>query len=244
MLNLLTMGHIPVEYLRDAYEAKFKQAGRHSGATNGHTNGDAHNDDEDEVDPFADPDEPRIAKPDDKTGLHIGSLQELDEVLAHLIQTELVCCVVESSFRHWDDIRKLEEDTIMARDFPSGVRGGKGKEDYESKVARRLREVRDEPLSLKGKILAKTHANKRRKLTGWNTVNSSLPDKDDGLILDVSTNLRDVRVLSLTATRVTSFYASTTRSVLWRFGTSTLCTLPLKLTARRPLQCTVRSCGT
>lgn len=186
MLNLLSMGHFQVEHLRDAYEAKFKQAALLSKGTNGHTNGNTNDEDEEDDDPFADPDEPKAAKPDDKTGLHIRSLQELDEVLAHMIQTEMVCCVVESSFRNWDDIRKFEEDTIRARDFPGGVRGGKGKEDFDNKVAKRLREVRDEPLSLKGKILDKTHANKRRKLSGWNTVNSGLADKDDGLILDVS----------------------------------------------------------
>lgn len=243
MLNLLSMGHIQIEDLRDAYQAKFKQAAQVSGATNGHTNGNTNDEDEDEDedDPFADPDEPKVTKPDDNTGLHIRSLQELDEVLAHLIQTELVCCVAESSFRNWDDIRKLEEDKILASDFPGGVRGGKGKEDYDNKVAKRLREVRDEPLRLKGKIAAKTVANKRRKLSGWNTVNSGGADQDDGLILDVSAIPRDLRTLGLTVARVTLFYVSTTTSVLSRFETCDLLTLYLTPTARRPPRCTVHS---
>ncbi|CAN8103956.1 unnamed protein product [Discula destructiva] len=187
MQNLLSMGHIQVEHLRDAYEAKFKQAALLSTASNGHSNGAADGDKEDD-DPFADPDEPKPSKADNKTGLHIKSLQELDEVLACMIQAELVCCVTESSFRSWDDTRKLEEDTIRARDFSGGVRGGKGKEDFDSRVSKRLREVRDEPLSLKDKVQVKAQLNKRRKMTGWSSVN---PVRDDsGLIIDGNVVLR------------------------------------------------------
>lgn len=188
MLNLLSMGHTQLEHLRDAYEAKFKQAALLSTAVNGHTNGNSHEDDEE--DPFADPHEPKVEKPDKKTGLHIKNLQELDETLGRLIQTEMVCCVTESSFRSWDDTRKLEEDKIRERDFPGGVRGGKGKEDFDNKVAKRLREVRDEPLGLKSKVHAKALVNKRRKVSGWNSVNSVLEDSDSGLTMNVSRSRR------------------------------------------------------
>lgn len=175
MQNLLSMGHTKVEHLRDAYEAKFKQAAHFAAAANGHTNG--HVDDEDEDDPFADPSQAK--KADRKTGLHIRSLQELDEVLVRLIQSELVSCVSESCFRSWDDTRKAEEDKIRNEYFSGGVRGAKGTEDFNNKVSKRLREVRDEPLSLKGRVQAKSQVNKRRKLSEWNSVNTDRDDDND-----------------------------------------------------------------
>lgn len=185
MQNLLSMGHIKVEDLRDAYQAKFKQAALLSTATNGHTNGDTINEDGDEDDPFVDPDQPKVKKPDSKTGLHIKSLQELDDVLVCMIQAELVCRIAESSLRSPDDIRKVEEDNIRTRDFPGGIRGGKGKEDYDNRVSKRLREVRDEPLSLKNKVQAKAQLNKRRKTTGWSSVNVAGAESDSDLLIDV-----------------------------------------------------------
>lgn len=175
MQNLLSMGHTKVEHLRDAYEAKFKQAAQLANVTNGHTNGHAHEDDED--DPFAEPS--AVKKPDSKTGLHIRSLQELDEVLVRLIQAELVSSVTESCFRSWDDTRKAEEDKIRNEYFAGGVRGAKGTEDFNNKVSKKLREVRDEPLSLKGKVQGKVQVNKRRKLSEWNSVNSARDDDSD-----------------------------------------------------------------
>lgn len=184
MQNLLSMGHIKVEHLREAYQAKLKQAAPPSTAANGHTNGHT-DDDDDNDDPFADPNQPKDQKPDLKTGLHIRSLQELDEVLARLIQAELVCCVTETSFHSWEDTVKLEEDKIRTSEFPNGVRGGKGKEDFDNRVSKRLREVRDEPLSLKDKVEAKTQLNKRRKLSSWSSVNTG-PDGSDNAVIDVS----------------------------------------------------------
>lgn len=178
MTNLLSMGHTKVEDLRDAYRAKFKQAARLAPATNGTTNGDTH---DDEDDPFADS---RALKHDDRTGLYIKSLVELDEALCRMINAELVSSVTASSFRSWEDTRKAIEDEIKTTYFSGGVRGAKGKEEYATKLSKRLREVRDEPLSLKRKIQAKMQMNKRRKLSEWNSVNSAYDD-EDGLVVDV-----------------------------------------------------------
>lgn len=178
MTNLLSMGHTKVEDLRDAYRAKFKQAARLAPAVNGNTNGDSHHD---EDDPFADDTAP---KHDNRTGLHIKTLEELDEVLCRMINAELVSSVTESSFRSWEDTRKFIEDEVKTTYFAGGVRGAKGKEEYATKLSKRLREVRDDPLGLKRKIQAKMQMNKRRKLSEWNSVNAGYDNEDD-LVVDV-----------------------------------------------------------
>lgn len=169
--NLLSMGHAKVEDLRDAYQAKFKQAARLATTVNG----DADHDDEDES---------GEAKKDSKTGLYVKSLEQLDDVLCRLIQAELVVTVTESSFRSLDDKYKALEDEIIKTFFAGGVRGTKGKEDYASRRAKRLREVRDEPLSLKGTLQSKISVSKRRKLSGWSYTNGGGASESD-LIIDV-----------------------------------------------------------
>lgn len=175
MQNLLSMGHTQVEHLRDAYQAKFQLAARLATATNGHTNGDTHHDEENELGGI---------NKDDKTGLHIKSLEELDEVLGRMVHAELVVGVTQSSFRSWEDTRKLIEEEVRDNYFAGGVRGAKGKEEFASKLSRRLREVRDEPLSLKRKVHTKVQMNKRRKLSEWNSVNTGL-GSDGDLFVDV-----------------------------------------------------------
>ncbi|KAJ0107273.1 DNA-directed RNA polymerase III subunit RPC3 [Diaporthe amygdali] len=174
--NLLSMGHAKVEDLRDAYQAKFKQAARLATTVNG----DADHDDEDES---------GEAKKDSKTGLYVKSLEQLDDVLCRLIQAELVVTVTESSFRSLDDKYKALEDEIIKTFFAGGVRGTKGKEDYASRRAKRLREVRDEPLSLKGTLQSKISVSKRRKLSGWSYTNGGGASESD-LIIDGDVALR------------------------------------------------------
>lgn len=181
MQNLLSMGHTQVEHLRDAYLAKFKQTARlapataTNGRTNGDTNGDANHNEEDES---------SEAKQDKRTGLYIKSLEELDEVLCRMIQAELVSQVTESSFRSWEDTRKLVEDNVRTEFFAGGVRGTKGKEEFTSKLSQRLRQARDDSLNLKRKLQTKVQMNKRRKLSEWHSVNAGL-DTDGDLIIDV-----------------------------------------------------------
>lgn len=175
MQNLLSMGHTKVEDLRDAYQAKFNQAARIASAANGATNGATNHDDEAEFD---------AAGKDERTGLFVKSLQHLDDVLCRLIQAELVISVSESSFRSWEDMRSLIEDEVKKNYFAGGVRGAKGKEEFTSKLGKRLGEVRDGPFNLKRKLHTKIQMNKRRKLADWSSANTSL-DGDDDLILDV-----------------------------------------------------------
>lgn len=182
MQNLLSMGHTKVEHLREAYQAKFKQAaslattanGHTNGHTNGYTNGHTEHDEEetDEV------------KQDTRTGLYIKSLEELDQVLCRMIQAELVSAVAENSFRSWEDTRKAIEDEVRTTYFAGGVRGAKGKEEFVSKLSKRLREVREDPLALKRKLQAKVQMNKRRKLSDWNAVNGGY-ETDSDLIVEV-----------------------------------------------------------
>lgn len=173
MQNLLSMGHAQIEDLRDAYQAKFKQAARLVPAVNG----DAHNDDEEEA---------AGAKKDSKTGLYVNSLTQLDDVLGRLIQAELVAKVDEDSFRSPEDRYKSVEDEIIKTFFAGGVRGSKGKEEYAGKLSKRLREMRDEPFSLKRKHHAKISANKRRKVSGYSYANGT--DASD-LFLEVGYHL-------------------------------------------------------
>ena len=173
MQNLLSMGHAKVQDLRDAYQAKFKQAARSAPAVNG----DAHHDD----------DESSGAKKNSKTGLFVDSLGQLDDVLCRLIQAELVVMVAEDSFRSPEDSYKAVEEEITKTFFAGGVRGTKGKEEYASKMSKRLREMRDEPFSLKRKIQSKASVSKRRKVSGWSHVNGG--DGSD-LILEVGSALR------------------------------------------------------
>lgn len=172
--NLLSMGHAKVEDLRDAYQAKFKQAARHAAIVNGDAN---HGDDDEETGSGE-------VRKDSKTGLYVKSLEQLDDVLCRLIQAELVGTVTEESFRSLEDRYKAIEDEIIKTFFAGGVRGAKGKEDYAVRRARRLREVRDEPLSLKGTIQSKISISKRRKLSGWSYTNGG-GASDSDLLIDV-----------------------------------------------------------
>ncbi|KKY30811.1 putative rna polymerase iii subunit rpc82 [Diaporthe ampelina] len=181
--NLLSMGHAKVEDLRDAYQAKFKQAARHTTAVNG----DADHDDDDDDDD--DDNESGEVKKDSKTGLYVKSLEQLDDVLCRLIQAELVGTITEESFRSLEDRYKSLEDEIIKAFFAGGVRGTKGKEDYANRRAKRLREVRDEPLSLKGQLQSKISMSKRRKLSGWSYTNGGSASEGD-LIIDGDIALR------------------------------------------------------
>jgi len=173
--NLLSMGHAKVQDLRDAYQAKFKQAARHAAVINGDGNNLGGDDDETgsgEV------------RKDSTTGLYVKSLEQLDDVLCRLIQAELVGTVTEESFRSLEDRYKALEDEILKTFFAGGVRGAKGKEDYAIRRAKRLREVRDGPLSLKGTLQSKISMSKRRKLSGWSYTNGS-GASDSDLLIDV-----------------------------------------------------------
>lgn len=184
MQNLLSMGHAQVEDLRDAYQAKFKQAARLAPAVNG----DAHHDEEEET---------TGAKKNSKTGLYVNSLAQLDDVLCRLIQAELVAKVDEESFRSPEDRYKSVEDEIIKTFFAGGIRGSKGKEEYAGKLSKRLREMRDEPFSLKRKLQAQISISKRRKVSGYSYVNGT-DTSDNDLALAVGFRLTDFQGVELT----------------------------------------------
>lgn len=175
MQNLLSMGHTQVEHLREAYQAKFQLAARIATTSNGGTNGHVAQGEEDSFD---------TNQQDRKTGLYIKTLEELDDALARVVEAELVVEVTQSSFRSWEDTRKLIEDEVRDTYFAGGVRGAKGKEEFASKLSKRLREVREEPLSLKRKVHAKNQMNKRRKVSERSSVHTGF-GSDSGLLVDV-----------------------------------------------------------
>ncbi|ROW10665.1 hypothetical protein VPNG_05139 [Cytospora leucostoma] len=174
MQNLLSMGHAKVGDLRDAYQAKFKAARLVPAA-----NGDAQHEDE----------ESTGSKKNSKTGLFVNSLAQLDDVLCRLIQAELVAMVADDLFRSPEDRYKSVEEEIIKTFFSGGVRGSKGKEEYDSKMSKRLREMRDEPLSLKRTLHAKISISKRRKVSGWSYVNGTDAAESD-LVLERDVVLR------------------------------------------------------
>lgn len=224
--NLLSMGYAKVENLREAYTAKFKQAKRLVAATNGATNGHF---DHDEAENGGD----LVNK---RTGLAVRSLEHLDEILCRLIQVDLVTSVAENSFRSWEDTKKAVEEEVTKNFFAGGVRGTKGKEDFASKLSKRLREVRDEPLGLKRRLQAKLQMNKRRKVSEWNSVNAGFDDDSD-LIIDVCASSMARKYSLLTLRRATLFCGSTLKSVLLSSATSSLFMSCLKSTARPQPKC-------
>lgn len=184
--NLLGMGHAKVGDLRDAYQAKFKAARLVPAA-----NGDAQHEDE----------ESTGSKKNSTTGLFVNSLAQLDDVLCRLIQAELVAMVREDLFRSPEDRYKSVEEEIIKTFFSGGIRGSKGKEEYESKMSKRLREMRDEPLSLKRTLHAKISISKRRKVSGWSYVNGTDAAESD-LVLEVG-----LRLIGLGGAKLTFFQA-------------------------------------
>lgn len=225
--NLLSMGHTKVENLREAYATKFKQAERLIAVTNGTTNGHSEHDEADNKD----------APVDKRTGLTVRSLEHLDEILCRLIQVELVTDVSESSFRSWEDTKSAVEEEVKRNFFPGGVRGTKGKEEFNAKLSKRLGEVRDEPLNLKRKLQAKLQMNKRRKVSEWNSVNASFDD-DSELIIDVSQVRVALCYTLLTVQRATWFCGSTSKSAQSSSATNSLFTLCLKFMAKLRLRYT------
>ncbi|KAK0704767.1 RNA polymerase III subunit RPC82-domain-containing protein [Lasiosphaeris hirsuta] len=101
-----------------------------------------------------------VKKPDTS----ISSTGQLNSVLCRLVEAELIEVVHKKTFLSPQDILRDVEKETLDKDFPAGVKGGKGKIEYQEKVAEGLRKVRDESKSLKRKLEQNGTAAKRRKL--------------------------------------------------------------------------------
>lgn len=94
----------------------------------------------------------------------VKSTAQLNSIICRLVEAELIDVVHSKSFQSPDDIVKEAESQVVANYFPNGVKGGKGKAEYEQKVAEALRKIRSESKSLKRKLESNGAASKRRKL--------------------------------------------------------------------------------
>jgi DNA-directed RNA polymerase III subunit RPC3 len=126
-----------------------------------------------------------------KPNLPVKSVAHLNSIICRLAEAELVDVVHGLTFVSPEDIQKDVEERVTRVKFPGGVKGGKGKIEFEEAVAMELCKIRRESKSLKRKLEESgATAVKRRKLlngAGVNGVNGNNGDHDadDDPVLDV-----------------------------------------------------------
>jgi DNA-directed RNA polymerase III subunit RPC3 len=91
----------------------------------------------------------------------------LNSILYRLVKAELIDVVHTKSFESPLDVVAAVEKEVADKYFPAGVKGGKGKIDFQEKVAESLRHIRGESKSLKRKLEQNGgESAKRQKLNG------------------------------------------------------------------------------
>lgn len=171
MQSLLSSGQTKIEHLVEAYQGKF-----------GHANGVWKETDDEDFPEFQINGVNGYSHPTKKPETLIKSTAQLNSVLCRLIEAELIDLVSDKTFQSLPDILKTVEKDVTEKFFPAGVKGGKGKIEFQEKVAEGLRKVRDESKTLKRKLEQNGTAAKRRKLftgIGGNVVNGSHDDEAD-----------------------------------------------------------------
>jgi len=179
MQSLLVSGQTRVSDLITAYQEKIE-----------HLNGGAKLDDGED---FSDTDMNGVnggSESAKKPEALIKSKAQLNSVICRLVEAELVDVVHAKTFQSPQDILKGVENDVTDTYFPAGVKGGKGKIEFETKVAEGLRKVRGESKSLKRKLEQNGGAAKRRKISASmgpsnGTTNGTHEDEIDPA-LDVS----------------------------------------------------------
>lgn len=177
MQSLLILGQTRIGDLTAAYEQKIRQ---HEATTKAA---------EDE-NVFVDEEPPTAAL---KPTLPVGSTKKLNALLCRLVEMELVEVVHFQTFVSPEDIYKDVSERVLKVKFPGGVKGGKGKLEYDEAIAMELRKIRRESKTLKRKLQESGGAAKRRKLlngvgigvNGVNGVNGDNETEGDP-VLDVS----------------------------------------------------------
>ncbi|KAB5585440.1 RNA polymerase III subunit RPC82-domain-containing protein [Coniochaeta sp. 2T2.1] len=164
MQSLLLLGQTRVLDLKAAYEDKMKQSADAAQLANS------------DFDMNQDSQAPK------KPTLPVKSVAHLNSIICRLAEAELVDVVHNLTFTSPEDIQKDVEERVTRVKFPGGVKGGKGKMEFDEAVAMELCKIRRESKTLKRK-LEESGASiaKRRKLInggGVNGVNGVNGDHD------------------------------------------------------------------
>lgn len=170
MQSLLLLGQTRVSDLKAAYEEKIKRSADAALAIKADAdmvNGEG-------------PPTPK------KPTIAVKSAAQLNSIICRLAEAELVDVVHGLTFVSPDDIYKDVEERVTRVKFPGGVKGGKGKAEFEEAVAMELCKVRRESKSLKRKLEdSGASAAKRRKLlngAGVNGVNGDHEPEGDPVL--------------------------------------------------------------
>jgi DNA-directed RNA polymerase III subunit RPC3 len=123
----------------------------------------------------------------------VKSTAQLNSIICRLVEAELIDVVHSKTFQSHPDVVKALEKEITDKYFPGGVKGGRGKIEFQEKMAEALRKVRSESKSLKRKLEQNGTAAKRRKLfagvaaaNGTNGTTNGVHDDELDPALDVS----------------------------------------------------------
>lgn len=186
--------------------------------------------------------------------LPVKSSSELNSVLCRLVEADLVEVVHSKTFQTMDDTLYEVEKEVTAL-FPGGVKGTKGKMDFDEKVAARLAAIREESKTLKRKLesdgMCRPSAPKRRKLFNGvgagpggvqgDGIHENHKEEPD-ITLDVSGHHICSSSSRLTQKSPVRSSESTMRGAMWTCAIDAWFSLPWTCTARRRRTCTVYSC--
>ncbi|KAK0651501.1 RNA polymerase III subunit RPC82-domain-containing protein [Cercophora newfieldiana] len=116
-----------------------------------------------------------------KSDTLVKSTAQLNSIICRLVEAELIDVVHPKTFQSPQDIIKTVEKEVTDRYFPAGVKGGRGKIEFQEKMAEALRKVRSESKSLKRKLEQNGTAAKRRKLFAGVGASNGTSDGTNGV---------------------------------------------------------------
>lgn len=181
MHSLLRNGQTRISDLLEAYKARLAlevsiQESNGDG-TNGIVNGDSHG--------------------SKKLDNNIKSTAQVNSAICRLVEAELIDVVHAKTYHSQTEIVKTVEKEVTEKCFPGGVKGAKGKTEYQSKVAEALHKVRGESKSLKRKLeQTGGRTAKRRKLL-FNNGSTNGNHVDDEEEMDPALNVSVASLYSL-----------------------------------------------
>jgi DNA-directed RNA polymerase III subunit RPC3 len=168
MQSLFILGQTRIEDLKAAYEDRMRKQDEATKLN------------EDEV--MFESDE--VATAASKPALPVPSIKKLNTILCRLVETGLVEVVHVQTFVSPEDIISDVSDRVLRNKFPGGVKGAKGKLEFDEAVATELRKIRRESTTLKRKLEESGSAAKRRKLLNGAGINVENEHEGDP-VLDV-----------------------------------------------------------
>lgn len=161
MQSLLVSGQTRISDLTRAWKDKIDD-----GNKNNHSSVPMDVDDDDVFGEVKAPDANGNAHDATAADTAVKDKDELNSILCRLVKAELIDVVHAKSFQSPQDIVAAVEKEVTDKYFPAGVKGGKGKIDFQEKVAESLRHIRGESKSLKRKLEQNDDSAKRQKLNG------------------------------------------------------------------------------